>query len=340
MNWSKSIVEFLFPVRSSSSLVILRGGLGLSVIFFCLSFSLPWSVAFTNAGNIVIGRDLAEAIAAYGNPMVPRLGWLVSLGEWLGVSEKHVLWVSYVTLLLSGGCLVFGFLSRIAALIAWFLHLAAVTSAGLASYGVDQFMTIGLFYLAIAPLPKTSIFRRRLPNPVKEERQVFGFFQRVLQLHLCFIYFFGGLAKCVGPDWWNGGSLWRALTRPPFDQIVPQVLVGWSAFFPVVGVLVCLIEICYPIFIWPKKTRDAWLLLVTGMHCAIGLMMGMYLFGFVMIVLNISAFGPGSSWDRLLRILVLQIKSRFEANAQMKARPIARLEIATSFLQSNPTSLG
>lgn len=332
MNWSKSIVEFLFPARSSSSLTILRGGLGLSVIFFCLSFSSSWSEAFTNRGNTLIGRDIAEAIAALGNPTVPRLGWLVSLGGWFGVSEKAVLWTSYVTLLFSGGCLVLGFLSRMAALTAWFLHLAAVTSAGLASYGVDQFMTIGLFYLVIAPLPKTSVFSRKQHSPATETGQLFGFFQRVLQLHLCFIYFFGGLAKCVGPDWWNGGSIWRALTRPPFDQITPQILVGWSAIFPVAGICVCLIEICYPIFIWPRKTRDAWLLLVTGMHCAIGLMMGMYLFGFVMIVLNISAFGPGSSWDRLLRLFVSQMKSRFEAT-QMKVR-IARLEMPRSFFRS------
>jgi len=330
MSWLRSIVQFLFPPRSSSSLAILRSGLGLSVIFFCLSFSSPWSHAFASSDNSLINRDLAEAIAAYGNPIVPRLGWLVSLGEWLGVSENHVLWACYVSLLLSGGCLVVGFLSRIAAVTAWFLHLAAVTSAGLASYGVDQFMTIGLFYLVVAPLPKTSVFSRQPPNPANEDRQVFGFFQRVLQLHLCFIYFFGGLAKCVGPDWWNGGSLWRALTRPPFDQIALQVLVGWSAIFPVAGIFVCLIELCYPIFIWPRKTRDVWLLLVTGMHCAIGLMMGMYLFGFVMIVLNIAAFAPGSSWDRLLRLLVLQVKLRFGANDPMKVRPIARLEMVTS----------
>ena len=217
-------------------------------------------------------------------------------------------------LLCSGGCLVFGFLSRIVALIAWFLHLAAVTSAGLASYGVDQFMTIGLFYLVIAPVPRTRVFHRKLLQAANEDGWVFGFFQRVLQLHLCFIYFFGGLAKCFGVGWWNGNSIWRALTRPPFDQISPHIRNCMECSFPALGIAVCLIETCYPVFIWPRATRDVWLLLVVGMHCAIAVAMGMYLFGFVMIVLNLSAFGPGSVWGRALRLLPSQLKWKFAAD--------------------------
>jgi Vitamin K-dependent gamma-carboxylase len=314
MNWAKSVLKFLFPIRPASALIILRTGLGLAVVFFCWSFSSPWSQTFASQGNILIHRELAEAIAAYGNHLIPRLGWLVSLGGWSGVTEKPVLLASYAILLGSGACLVFGFLPRIAALIAWFLHLAAVTSAGPATYGVDQFMTIGLFYLVVAPVPATGIVHRKPLRRVPRDAWVFGFFQRVLQLHLCFIYLFGGLAKCFGVGWWNGDNMWRALTRPPFDQIPVDILLTWSALFPVLGIAVCVIETCYPIFMWPKITRDVWLLLVVGMHCAIGLMMGMYLFGFVMIVLNLAAFGPGSRWELGLRLFRPRVRWKFTAN--------------------------
>jgi hypothetical protein len=43
------------------------------------------------------------------------------------------------------------------------------------------------------------------------------------------------------------------------------------------------------------------------MHLAIGLTMGMYLFAFIMIVLNIAAFGPGLDFvwrDKLVRAAV------------------------------------
>jgi hypothetical protein len=116
----------------------------------------------------------------------------------------------------------------------------------------------------------------------------------VLQVHLCFVYFFGGLAKCLGSGWWNGSNLWRSLTRPPFNIIEPDILIRFKYVLPVLGISLCLIELTYVFFIWRKKTRLVWLVCILGMHIAIGLTMGMYLFALVMIVLNLAAFGAGS----------------------------------------------
>jgi hypothetical protein len=63
--------------------------------------------------------------------------------------------------------------------------------------------------------------------------------------------------------------------------------------FPVGGIVICLLEISYPIFIWDQRTRGIWLAAICAMHVAIGLTMGMYLFASIMIVLNIAAFGAG-----------------------------------------------
>jgi hypothetical protein len=110
------------------------------------------------------------------------------------------------------------------------------------------------------------------------------------------IYLFGGLSKCAGPGWWNGDSIWRALTHSPFDIISPDVLVRWQPLFPLAGITVCLLELGYPVFIWGKRTRTVWLVCVIGMHAAIAATMGMYLFALIMIVLNLAAFGP--DWMR------------------------------------------
>ena len=32
---------------------------------------------------------------------------------------------------------------------------------------------------------------------------------RLLQVHLCVIYMFGGLAKVRGETWWDGSAMWR-----------------------------------------------------------------------------------------------------------------------------------
>jgi len=62
---------------------------------------------------------------------------------------------------------------------------------------------------------------------------------------------------------------------------------------PVVGIVICLLEIGYPFLIWNNKTRKIWLIGICVMHVGIDLTMGMDLFAFIMIVLNVAAFGPG-----------------------------------------------
>jgi hypothetical protein len=61
---------------------------------------------------------------------------------------------------------------------------------------------------------------------------------------------------------------------------------------PSFGIAVLILEIGYPFFIWPKRTRPTWLLCILGMHIVIGITMGLYLFSLIMIVLNLAAFGP------------------------------------------------
>jgi hypothetical protein len=203
-------------------------------------------------------------------------------------------------LLCTGLLLLLGLFSRPAAIIAWFLHLCAAESGGLFAYGADNFMTTGLFYLMLSPLPDQYSLDHRLLKVELRGPQLLGFWRRVLQVHMCFVYFVGGLAKCLGSGWWNGSNLWRSLTRPPFNLISPDVLVRFKYALPILGISICLIELGYPFFIWIRKTRLFWLVCILAMHAAIGLAMGMYLFALVMIVLNVAAFGIGMSKRRPL----------------------------------------
>jgi len=95
----------------------------------------------------------------------------------------------------------------------------------------------------------------------------------------------------LGSGWWNGSNIWRALTRPPFNIISPDLLLSWQHLLPLLGISVCLLETGYPFFIWSKRTRLIWLIGICGMHLAIGFTMGMFLFALIMIILNAAAFG-------------------------------------------------
>jgi hypothetical protein len=251
-----------------------------------------WDYLLSGTASGLVTRTLAEALLSLESHFVPRLGWLVALATHVGLREEIVLSIAWGCLLVAGCGLLVGLACRYSAVLAWFLHLCAAKSGGFVSYGVDNFMTIGLFYLMLSPLPDRYSFDWRLRELRPKNPQFLGFWRRVLQLHLCLIYFFSGLTKCLGSGWWDGSSVWRSLIRPPFNVIDPEILVGWKYLFPVAGIFICLLEIGYPFFIWNSKTRKIWLIGICAMHVGIGLTMGMYLFALIMIVLNVAAFGP------------------------------------------------
>jgi hypothetical protein len=294
----RRIIDFFFATQSDGWLTVLRVGLAVQVLLYCVSMWSDWSYVLAGMGSGLIGRELSEVVLSSKSLLIPRLGWLVVIGKQFGLTESIVTTAVWLGLVFATCFLLVGMFSRTAAIVTWFLHLASVKSGALLAYGMDNMTTIGLFYLMISPLPDRLSLDRILRKATPKHPQFNGLLRRVLQIHLCIIYFFSGLSKCLGPGWWNGDSLWRSLTHPPFDILPPEFLVRWKDVFPFLGISVWMIEIAYPLFIWDKRTRNIWLVWVIGMHLAIGLTMGMYLFALVMIVLNLAAFGPDWNFAR------------------------------------------
>jgi hypothetical protein len=291
--WQR-FLGFLFPSESDAWLTVFRIGLGLQVTLYALFLRSDWHYLFASSGKGLVGREVGEAITSFESPLIPTFGWLVALGRNLNMSEETVLTIAWVCLLSAGCLLLLGLLCRPAAIVAWFVHLCAAESGGLLAYGADSFMTTALFYLMLSPLPDHYSFDHWVARTKPKSPQVLGFWRRVLQVHLCFVYFIGGLAKCLGNGWWDGSNLWRSLIRQPFNLVSPDILVRFKYALPVLGIAICLLEVSYPIFIWIKKTRLIWLICILAMHAAIGLMMGLYLFALVMIIMNVAAFGVPS----------------------------------------------
>jgi hypothetical protein len=292
------LVRFLFPAETDKWLAVLRFGLGLQVAVYTLFLRNDWHYLFYSTGKGLVSRQLGEAISSFDSPLIPKLGWLVTLGGYADIGEDTVLSIAWACLLCMGCLLLLGLFCRPSAIIAWFLHLCSTESGGLFAYGADNFMTTGLFYLMLSPLPDRYSLDHWLLKTELRGARFLGFWRRVLQVYLCFVYFIGGLAKCLGNGWWNGSNLWRSLIRPPFNLISPDILVHLKYALPILGISICLLEVGYPLFIWIKKTRFFWLVCIVAMHIGIGLMMGMYLFALIMIVLNVAAFGVGTNKEQ------------------------------------------
>jgi hypothetical protein len=297
--------HFLLPCESDQWLTLLRIGLALQVLLYCLSSRSDWIQLFASEGRGLISRDLTEAIVSAEIPIAPRLGWIVAVGNYLGFNQYFILWFVWWCLVCGTLCLLVGIFCRSAAVLVWFLHWCTTNSAMLFTYGVDNFTSIGLFYLMLAPLPDQWSLDARICRATPKDPRRQGFHRRILQMHVCLIYFFSGIAKSVGVGWWNGTSFWRALTWPPFNVISPDLLIVAKNMLPILGILVCVLETGYPFLIWPRKSRPLCLGAIIGMHVAIGIAMGMYLFALIMVVLNTAAFGPG-----LIRSKKLELEER------------------------------
>src|SRR5699024_1197535 len=110
---------------------------------------------------------------------------------------------------------------------------------------------------------------------------------------LSIAYFSSGLLKILGFNWRNGEAIWKTVNLPysnldfHFDfSFLGQhpllcVIIGW---------IIILTELCYPLFIWYSKTRKLWLYLTISMHIGIILVLNLYFFSTIMIIWNLTAF--------------------------------------------------
>lgn len=57
------------------------------------------------------------------------------------------------------------------------------------------------------------------------------------------------------------------------------------------GCLVLLVEVGYAFLIWPRRSRRLWVAATLALHVGIAVFMGLVVFGALMAVLTIAAFG-------------------------------------------------
>src|SRR5436190_24347731 len=114
----KRLLRFLFPAESDTWLAVLRIGLGLQVAVYALFLRDDWHYLFASSGKGLVGRELSEAISSFDSPLITKFSWLIAVGRNLNMSEETVLTVAWVSLLSAACLLLFGLLSRPAAIVA------------------------------------------------------------------------------------------------------------------------------------------------------------------------------------------------------------------------------
>src|SRR5438045_9583533 len=97
--WSENLMGFLFPSETDKWLGILRIGLGLQVAVYALFLRSDWHYLFASTGKGLVSRKLGEAITSFDSPLIPKLGWLITLGGYAHIREDSRVSVASACLL-------------------------------------------------------------------------------------------------------------------------------------------------------------------------------------------------------------------------------------------------
>jgi len=204
-----------------------------------------------------------------------------------------------------------GLATPLAAIVSLLALVSAANRAPLSTFGLDD--TLGMLLIGLAVGPSGA--RLSLDERLLGAGQGSGapsvhanVALRILQVHLCVVYFFSGCGKLFGASWWEGTAIWGAAANVQYRTLD----LTWLAWHPLVINVLTLVtlfwEVGYVALVWPRLTRRVFLATAVMVHLGIGLAMGMMEFGLAMITANL-AFVPAASWRRLLPQFLFPVSS-------------------------------
>jgi hypothetical protein len=138
-------------------------------------------------------------------------------------------------------------------------------------FGLDQIVLMLSMYLSISRCGDSwSLDQRFGLTQTFDKHWRNTLATRLIQLHLCVIYFFGGLGKARGWMWWDGTAMWYSAASYEYQSL----------------------DITYAGLVWPRLTRPWVLAIALLVHAGIAIFLGMITFGAMMIVANLAFLVP------------------------------------------------
>jgi hypothetical protein len=226
--------------------------------------------------------------------------------------------VTYAVFLAAMICLTLGLYTRPAAVLAWIGHISFINRGYLLWFGMDAVLAMLTLYLMIGPSGAVwsidNVVRRfsrsqralaageRLGSESPAEPSwTANLSIRLIQVHMCIIYFCSGCAKLQGSLWWSGHAVWFTLMIPEF-RLVDVSWIAKIQTMPWLPELVSsvavaatiLFEAGFPFLIYVRVLRPLMLFTAVALHVGIGFFMGLGAFGCAMLTGVASFIAPSS----------------------------------------------
>jgi hypothetical protein len=229
------------------------------------------------------------------------------------------MWPAYAASMIVLALFVLGLWTRVTSVLALFVTISYAERVPAALFGLDQINVILTLYLAIGPsgralsLDRWLAWRRSGFLAPAAPSVGANFAQRLIQVHMCVIYFFAGISKLQGPAWWNGEATWRALSNLEY-QSADLTWLAWHPWMLNLSTHVCVLwELSFCVLIWSRLWRPLVLAGAVALHLGIGAFLGMWTFGLIMLV-GCASFLP-NEWVRQLVAALAVERARVPAAA-------------------------
>ncbi len=293
---SESWDAFWFKPADPTLLGLIRILTGLMLLYTHAVWGLVLPDFFGEGGwlNESLVRTLSDGNYNYS------FWWLVPDG-WMWPAH----WLSMAVLAMFTA----GLWTRATSILAFLVTVSYIYRVPAATFGLDQINAMLALYLAIGPSGEAlsidrwrAVRRGQAPagGPSRSARANLAL--RLINVHMCVIYFFAGISKLQGEAWWNGEAMWRAFSNLEYQSID----MTWLAWHPRILELFThvsvLWELSFCVLIWRPRLRPLVLAGAVPLHVGIGACLGMWTFGLIMLV-GCASFLPEEAIGRLVRAM-------------------------------------
>lgn len=207
-----------------------------------------------------------------------------NLSDMFGVAPARMAIFLISGLFLLSIAIAVGFFVCPAAILALVIQVVLKNSSNSSAYGAYEFATIGLFYCSILPVSGCLALK-----VVKGSEKLYIIATWTLRAHMSVVYFAAGVEKAVGNQWWNGEALWRAMARPSALGEGVYFMYHLDIILTLLGICAVLVQLCYPVLAFFKKTRKILFVLIESFHLVIAVSMGLWIFSAFMASMNVGA---------------------------------------------------
>jgi Vitamin K-dependent gamma-carboxylase len=296
--------EFWFTPTSPSTLSAIRVLAGMMLLYTHLVWSFNLTGFFGENGYLPqqLVHDVNVASNDPGGPKgQEQPAERLRLSHFNYVHGAKMMWTIHIVALTVFFLLTIGLFSRVMAFLAYLFAVSYASRITPGAYfGLDKVNCMLALYLIFGPCGARysidRLWRLRRGNTEVPPSSTANLAIRLIQVHMCIIYLFSGIAKAAGEAWMTGDASWLSFAMTEYQSRAHLFNMTWMATHPwllnFMTHATVFWELSYCALVWPALTRPWVLLMAIFVHGGIALSLGMPTFGLVMLIGNLAFVSP------------------------------------------------